>query len=992
MAIRLQLFGPPTVVVDGEAFVLPCERRSQLLVMLALKRAWMGRAELAAVFWPEQPDKLAFANLRKTLFRLQAVPWGGCVEAEGGAVRVDAATDVADVEAALAATRTADAVALRTGELLAGFDDAGSEAWQGWLGFERDRLRAAWRGAALARLGEDLAPAEGVELSARLLDEDPLDEAALRAHMAWLARAGQGTRARHAYQAFVARLASELGLAPGADLAALHDRLGTASVAAVAAAPGAGVPADRDFVGRTVELKHIGELLGGAGCRLLNLVGPGGAGKTRLAQRALAELSPSFPDGTAFVPLEDVAAADRVGARIAHELGVELKRGADAEAQVIDHLRGRRMLLALDNFEHVADAAPVVERLLRACAGLAVIVTSRVRLGIASEHLLRIDGLPCPEPEDADHVESFDAARLFTQAARRVEPALVPAAEAAAIVDICRAVDGLPLALELAAAWTRVLSCTAIAAELRRSAELLRSDDAGQPERHASIEAVFDRSWRLLAPVERDALARLSVFHGGFAADAARAVAGAPLPVLGALADKSLLRKDGPRMNLHPLVHQFAAARLAGEARTAAEAAHARHFHRMLAQVARAVGYGDRDTMRQVDAEFENCRAAWHWAVARGERDLLRRSESALSNYCAHRLRNAEGLALMRDALAADGVRGDPAIEAHLLARAAHFEYRLDRYADAEALAVRAQSLLRAGRDRMAELMCLNVLGSCALRTGRYAEAGRHYRRSLEVATTTGDPTHVAAALDHVGLVEKALGHYDESLRLSLQSLLAHRRSGDAAGEAMCLNNLGDLHMAMGRLAAAAPYLRDALALCDRLGIDGPRLYTLNNLAEVAVAENDLAAAEGYARRGLELAVASGNRTIEAALTLQFAQIARLRGDLAQARARVAEGLALVVSPRVPMLQFAGVILFAELLAAAGEAGCAHALIAFVAGHPDVSAPVRDEANARRARLPPARGPVPAWPGLSLEALIDRIVGEAPLAHAPLLAALRGTA
>ena len=152
--------------------------------------------------------------------------------------------------------------------------------------------------------------------------------------------------------------------------------------------------------------------------------------------------------------------------------------------------------------------------------------------------------------------------RLFVQAAQRVEPALVPAVEAASIVDICRQVEGLPLALELAAAWTRVLSCDAIAAELRQGTELLHAVDAAHPARHASIEVVFDQSWRLLGAAERDALSRLSVFHGGFSPEAARAVAGAPLPVLGALADKSLLRKEESRIYLHPLVQQLAAARL----------------------------------------------------------------------------------------------------------------------------------------------------------------------------------------------------------------------------------------------------------------------------------------------------------------------------------------------------------------------------------------------------------------------------------------------
>src|SRR5262249_40915451 len=153
----------------------------------------------------------------------------------------------------------------------------------------------------------------------------------------------------------------------------------------------------------------------------------------------------------------------------------------------------------------------------------------------ASEWLVPLEGLPCPEPEDDAHAESFDAVRLFIRSARRVQPGLVPSKEIASIVEICQRVEGLPLALELAAGWTRVVSCREIAAELRQGAELLRAVDSAHVARHASIEAVFDQSWRLLSDAERSALTRLSVFRGGFTAEAARDVAAASLPVLGAL-------------------------------------------------------------------------------------------------------------------------------------------------------------------------------------------------------------------------------------------------------------------------------------------------------------------------------------------------------------------------------------------------------------------------------------------------------------------------
>jgi len=218
------------------------------------------------------------------------------------------------------------------------------------------------------------------------------------------------------------------------------------------------------LLGRAVELQRIATLLAREGCRLLCIVGQGGAGKTRLARRAMRELASSYPDGAAFVPLEDLPAGSELAPRIARETGLVLAGGRDPLLQLADFFRDRRMLLVLDNFEHLAAEGPVLERLLDECPGLSVIVTSRVRLAAFHEWLLPLEGLPCPEPEDEDRLEAFDAARLFVQAARRFEPGLAAAAQAASIVEICRLVEGLPLALELAASLTRALPCDAIAA------------------------------------------------------------------------------------------------------------------------------------------------------------------------------------------------------------------------------------------------------------------------------------------------------------------------------------------------------------------------------------------------------------------------------------------------------------------------------------------------------------------------------------------------
>ena len=987
MTVRLFLFGSPTIEYVGESFTLPSERRSHLLAFLALKRSWVGRAEVAALLWPEQATKLAYTNLRKTLFRLQSWPYASLMDVQGGALRFEVDTDVLAFESSLRERNLADALAARRGELLAGFEDDSNEAWSSWLNFERDRLRTAWRNAAIDRLAGDIDPAEGVELSALLLEADPLDEAALRAHMTWLARDGRSARAREAYRDFAGRLAEDLGLAPGSDLKTLHDSLASPAaltVPLVATAP----PTDADgFVGRAVELRRIATLFAGGECRLVSLVGPGGVGKSRLARRALQELGSAYSDGAAFVPLEDIASIDELGARIARELDIRLTGGQEPLAQVIAYLRTRHVLLVLDNFEHLAPDASILERLLGACERLAMVVTSRVRLALAMEWMLPLEGLPFPEVEDLDRVDSFDAVRLFVQSSQRVAPGLVPAAEAASIVDICRQVEGLPLALELAATWTRVLSCEAIAAELRSGIGLLHAVDTARPARHASIEVVFEQSWRLLSPVEREALARLSVLRGGFSPEAARAIAGASLPVLAALTDKSLLRKEGARIFMHPLVQQLAAVRLGdGEARETAERAHAGYFHRMLVQLRRAVGDGDRDALLWVDAEFENCKLAWRWAHTHGAADVLAKSVRTLLDFCDYRGRLNEGLSLLREAFESRTSQADSTLPARLLAAMAHLEYRLDRYADAEATATRA---LAANPDHDAKLQCFTVLGGCSLRMGRPADAKRYYERALKQAPAGIDPHNAAATLDNLALVEKAMGRYDEALRLSLQSLAQHQRLRDVAGEALCLNNLGVLYLFKEEPESAGAHLREGLSICDRHGLVSTRGLILANLAEVALLQGDLDAVGSYAGRALEVAEVAGNRALVCVLKLHFVRLALRRGDLDSARANLEASLAIASAIERPSLRLTGVFCFAEVLAAQGEPECAYLVLAYVAGHPAMNAAERDEARARLAQWSRPAGAAPAWPGMELDELVHRIIVETGIAHAPLIATLR---
>ena len=988
--VRLTLFGTPTVAHAGSTLALPFERRSQLLVLLALRRGWVPRAEIAAMLWPEQESKLAFTNLRKTLFRLQSMPWAAALESQGNALRFEPATDVLDFEAALREPRAAEALALYRGELLASFDDGQSEAWTHWLGFERERLRGAWHAAAMARLEQGWDDAHGaIALASRLLDTAPLDEAALRAHMRWLVRAGQGGAARQAYRQFVDRLQKDLGIEPGVDLRALHESLAAATPSVgLTTVAAAAVGEDGGFVGRAVELRRITDLLSRGECRLLCLIGPGGIGKTSLARRALRELAPRFEDGALLVDLEDATAPAQLGQRIAREAGQGRGRAGDSPlAAAIDALGSRHVLLVLDNFEPLAEHASLLDRLLQACGRLKLLVTSRVRLAVAGEWSMPIEGLPFPEPEDEDRAEAFDAVRLFVQAAQRIEPRLVPASERAAIVDICRLVEGLPLAIELAAAWVRVLSCEAIAEELRRGSELLRAQDASHPQRHASIEQVFEQSWQRLSPVEQRTLARLSVFRGGFTTEAARAVAEASLPVLGALADKSLLRKDDARLHLHPLVQQLAQARLTDPAlRATTQAAHAAQFHRLLQHLHPRADHGDGRALDAIDAEFENLRQAWGFAIEDGQTEVLLRSAAALTSHCEHRARFEDGLALMSALVRSPVAEADARLQAQALGHVALLESRLARYVEADVTASRALALAQRARDPDARLQALKVQGSCAVSTGRQVEAQRIYREVIKLSQAAGHG--VAQALENLALVEKRLGRYDECVRLSQEALAQYRREGNHASLAMGLSNLASLCMFLDDNEQAAVHLHEALALAEREGLTSTRAFVLANLTELALKRRDWDAARGHAEAALEVAEGASLRMLLGWLRVQLARLATRRDELPLARALLARGTEAAIGLNAPALKAAALLGLAELLEHQGHAAASRRVLAFGADQEAIGMADRDELRVEWARRSGAAAADTPWPGVSLDVLLHRVVVECDVAHAPLIAVL----
>lgn len=893
-ALDIRLLGTFDACVRGERLPpLRSRRERWLLALLALRHDRdTSRQWLASTLWPDNDEEQALFYLRKALSNLRKALGPEAERLASPNPRTlrlnmtDCYADVIAFDRAVAAVeRSSDpteglrqAVACYRGPLLPDCDED-------WMALERGHRESAYL-QALEQLSAISEPVQSVRWLRLLIEADPYRENAHRALMKALAECGDRAAVSAVYRELQSRLLQDLNASPAPETQALYRELqqrepqavATPAQTTIAANPKRRLPVPlTDLVGRS---KEIGELLElQKARRLITLLGAGGVGKTRLAVAVADAALEQFCDGACFIDLAPLSDSSLVPQAAAKALGIGENPLQSTTETLVEILRGSRMLLVLDNCEHVIEeSAKLAEALLAGCPGLCILATSREPLRVDGEQLFRVPSLGIPSTSDLrshDPLEGldptfsmrFEAVQLFVDRASRANSSFhMTRRNAHDVAEICRQLDGIPLAIELAAARIRSMSPAELCQRLSQSFRLLTGGSRTALPRQQTLRSLIDWSYDLLNESEKALLGRLSVFAGGWTLPMAAQICGEDgvgeteiVDTLASLADKSLVTVDGSgetaRYRLLETVKHYAQDRLAerGEELTTIRIRHRDYFIELALDIRpKLMGADQARWFSILDAEHDNLRQAL--------------------NLCMELPDGGQ-----------PGLKLAAALSRFWLTRG-HFAEGRERYA--------AIAALPSAQERTRErAQALNGAGLLAWRQSDYPAAQALYAESISIARELGDIVDVGRALNNLALITRDLGDYASARAMHEESIEIIRASGDKLVTAICLSNLGAVDHYQGDFASARTAFEEGLAVQRELGDRSATSVTLNSLGEVARDQGDYRYAQQCHEEGLEIAKELSNSFDYASHLYGLGCCADHAGNIEEARALLLESL-----------------------------------------------------------------------------------------------------
>lgn len=866
--LRLYLLGAFRLERDGEPVALPTRKAASLLAYLVLHPQEHSREQVAALFWGDSTDTAARRSLRVALTPLRAQLGADAFIGDSETIQfnpefglwVDAreidGLGISDLTGANPdQIKNQKSKIENYSELLPGFYDD-------WVPDARERLRGKFVAAALQVVQAARAASEyeqAIEVAHKVLQVDRANEAAHQHLIFCYVVTGKRNTALEQYAACERALREELAIAPSDETRALAAWVRQSSVTGSMAGQVTNLPIPASsFIGRRREVSEVKDVLRAGRSRVLTLLGAGGSGKTRLAIQVGTELVGSYSDGIWWVELAALSDPALVPHAVARALGVTEAQGKPITETVLNFLRERVLLLILDNCEHlVAACASIVDEILTHCSRVTVLTTSREVLNVYGEAVWSVPTLGVPQPQTlslAGLLMEYESVRLFVERARAGNAQFeLTEQNAIAVAQICRRLDGIPMALELAAARVRTLSVQQVASRLDDRFQLLTGGSRTALPRQQTLRALVDWSYALLNESERELFCALSVFRGGWTVEACEGMVGrwregerergsetgglgtsnekreggdewSPVDVLGRLVDKSLLsgeaHGDEIRFTMSETIREYARLRLQESGRELqARQAHLDFFQSYANELApQFVGALQKQSLDAMEQELDNVRAALDWTYESEQSTRGLQLTVTLSDFWIRRAHFSEGRQRFQRALDATRTLGNTPARGRAFSGMATLASLEGDHVRAIELLEQALDIFRAAGDKRGVASSLHMLGVQSRKQGDLESARRQYTESLAFARELNETRLIAFDLHSLGLVEVELGNHERAEELVLESLDLVRALGDKHSIALRLQNLAWFALYRGDLVKSEKYLNTGMALVVEMG------------------------------------------------------------------------------------------------------------------------------------------------------------------------------